>query len=251
MPFDSNKIFRVRELSLIYGSKDSTNAALSNVTLDIMSGQITALVGPSGSGKSSLLRCLCGLMSPTSGDIFYRDFEVTRLPSNRWTKLRRDEIHIVTQQVSLIPYLTIWENVELVLPKGDVEQRDQARALLKNLNLQGMCDKFPRQLSVGGRQRVTVIRALLNNPKVILMDEPTAALDVANAQAVMDVLRSRANEGVAIVMATHDFFIEQLADVVHFLRDGKQVSVNDRSREENTLASLELNNAKVVKTSEG
>lgn len=214
--------FEANQLSLEYKGRDVNTSALHNVSAVFPTGTITILGGPSGSGKSTLLNCLAGLKRPTRGAIKYEGTDVTNWSNRKWSELRQKEIHMVTQQTVLFPYLTIWENLLFVMPAKDSQQLELAARLLETMNLQANTHRYPRELSIGGRQRVAIIRALLGNPKVVLADEPTSALDEDNSKIVMETFSSYASDnGVTFIVATHDPFVMPYGHHCIKLKDGK------------------------------
>lgn len=217
----SNPTYVVRDLELEYISRDGTVTALKNMNLTIQRGKITLLVGPSGSGKSSLLHCLTGLLRPTKGAILFEGKDVTALSPRTWTRLRRNKIHVMTQQTILIPYLTVMENLQLTMQTQNKSELEMARHYLQRLNLSTFMNRYPKELSIGGRQRIAIIRAMLGAPSVVLADEPTAALDFDNSHLVMELLADLAETGVAVVVATHDSSVMPFGDACLTMRDGE------------------------------
>jgi ABC-type lipoprotein export system ATPase subunit len=200
---------------------------LHGVTFRADAGVCVALMGPSGSGKTSLLNCLSGITTPTSGTVRVGDVEVTRLGSSKRAEFRLQQVGMVFQFGELLPELTVVENVALPLrlvnvARADAEQR--ATQLLDRLGLQGRGSAHPNVLSGGETQRVGIARALVHTPRLVLADEPTGALDEANATQIGDLLVGTAKQlGATVVIATHDPLVAARADYVLRLRDGQVV----------------------------
>jgi putative ABC transport system ATP-binding protein len=211
---------RACNVSLAYSDGDITNYAVRDVTLEIPERGFFGIMGPSGSGKSSLLYLLSGLKRTTAGEVFFRDRRYHPMKEREITQLRRDSFGFVFQQPFLLNYLTAVENVLTAAPQSDNASSERARELLETLHIAHLKDKYPYHLSGGERQRVCVARAMINNPQVIFADEPTAALDHKNGHTVMDLLMSYRDRGVVIVV-THDPEMLIGADRVFQMRDGE------------------------------
>jgi putative ABC transport system ATP-binding protein len=212
--------------------------ALDRVDLYVAKGEFVAVVGPSGSGKSSLLYALGGLATPTSGHVFHGGTDVYDLGPSERAALRRTDVGFVFQTFNLVPYLTCEENVALpVMLAGHrrSEAFEAAAAVLERLCLAARRRHRPAQLSVGERQRVGIGRALVNGPEVLLADEPTGNLDPANADGVMDLFRKLNAEGQTIVMVTHDPRLAEMAGRVVRLAAG--AVAEDRASSQGRLAS--------------
>jgi putative ABC transport system ATP-binding protein len=210
-----------------YGSGDTLVRALDDVSLAIMPGDFVSIVGPSGSGKSTLLGLLGCLDAPTSGRIVVDGIDVTALADAARTQVRGRSIGFVFQQFHLIPHLDALGNVETaLLYRGlkPTERRERSLASLQRVGLAHRHDHRPVQLSGGEQQRVALARALVTEPKILLADEPTGALDSKNAANVMDILRSLRSPERAIVLVTHDVGIADSAARKISMRDGRIVS---------------------------
>ena len=200
--------------------------ALVDVDVSVDAGEFVALVGPSGSGKSTLLGLLGLLDRPTSGSIMLGDHDVSRARDGRRTRVRGDTIGFVFQQFHLIPHLTAVGNVETALLYRHLGRRQRRRQALEALDRVGLADRSdhrPVELSGGEQQRVAVARALVTGPKIILADEPTGALDTANAELVMQLLDSLPDQERAVVMVTHDLALAARAQRQVKMRDGRIV----------------------------
>ena len=198
---------------------------LKPTDLEVRAGELTIIAGPSGSGKSTLLTIMGFLLQPSAGRIFVQGREVTRLSASRLATLRRETIGFVFQQSVLLPALTVLENV--VLPYG-VQGRFVTRAIkaraktfLDKLGLGGYVGAMPPQLSLGQQQRVSIVRALINDPPLLLCDEPTSALDAESSAIVLDTLKKLSQEPArAVVMVTHDPRVFPFADRLLKIEDG-------------------------------
>ncbi len=200
-------MIRIAGLKKSFQDGDQRHDVLCGVDLDIAAGDFVALVGRSGSGKSTLLHCLAGIECADAGTIHIEEVEITSLDEAARTRLRRDRIGIVFQFFHLLPGLTVLENVELPAQlRGDrsTELRARAEALLEEVQLGERKLHFPDRLSGGEQQRVAIARALINDPALILADEPTGNLDAETADAILDLFRRiREKHGVTILMVTH------------------------------------------------
>lgn len=209
-------------VTLSYRDGDRVTHALQNVDLRLDPGRVYGIMGPSGSGKSSLLYLLSGLKRPTSGRVRFDGADLARLPDAARAHLRRTRFGFVFQQPFLLPWLTAMENALTGARDERSPDRSRANALFAELGIEGLGSKYPGQLSGGERQRVAVVRAMMNEPQILFADEPTAALDHENGQRVVDALaRWRAHGTVVIV--THDPEMVRDADTVIRLRDGRRV----------------------------
>jgi len=205
--------------SLAYTDGERTTYALRDVSVVLTPGRFYGIMGPSGSGKSSLLYVLSGLKRPSDGSARFGGFVYGEHAEADVTRLRREKFGFVFQQPFLLPYLSALENVILAAPKQDRAARDKARAALADFGLDGLENKLPSQLSGGEKQRVAVVRAMMNDPEVIFADEPTAALDQTNGHRVVDTLAAYRTRGT-VVIVTHDPAMVTEADEVLLLRDG-------------------------------
>lgn len=220
--------------------------AVDNASLEVDGGEVVALMDPSGSGKTTLLRALSLIDPPTAGRIVIDGETVCRdahvLVDDR--RLRRQKVGVVFQAYNLIPFLTAIENVALILTLNGVSGRDalhRARVLLDRLELLPRADMYPASLSGGERQRLAVARAVVNRPRVILADEPTAALDTEHGRAVMDLLRQLGREeNAAVIVVTHDQRMIEGFDRVYNITDGRidvrQPSASLVMRDEHRIA---------------
>ena len=216
-------LLEVRNAGKVYGGPNAPVTALADVSLSVYAGEFVALVGRSGCGKSTLLN-LCGAMDfPSSGEVVI-DGEVTsRLTDAALTRLRREKIGFVFQSFQLLHTLTALANVELpLLLARKANSRKIAEERLRWVEMGAYADRFPHQLSGGQQQRIAIARALAQDPRLVLADEPTGNLDTATAETVLGLLRRTVDEfGVAVILATHSREGLALADRVLSLRDGR------------------------------
>lgn len=200
-------MLKVKRVSKIYKKHAQEVKAIDDVSLEIAKGDFVSIIGPSGSGKSSLLLMLGGMLSPTSGQVFIEDESIYDLAPNQIAALRQKKIGFVFQTFNLIPYLSALQNVQVPLllsGKNPKEQLKKAHYLLERVGLADRMDHKPSELSVGQQQRVALARMLANDPSIILADEPTGNLDPEMSEMVIKFLIDLNNEGRTIVMVTHD-----------------------------------------------
>ncbi|HTE21591.1 MAG TPA: ABC transporter ATP-binding protein [Candidatus Limnocylindria bacterium] len=216
-------IIELQEVSKLYGFGDATTVALDEVSLAIDAGEFVAVMGPSGSGKSTLMNVIGLLDRPTHGNYKLNGRQVERLRPTRQAKARRDTIGFVFQSFNLLPKLSVLDNVALPLAyKGMSQARRQKRAA-EILDRVGLADReyfMPRQLSGGQAQRAAIARALINNPNIIIADEPTGNLDSASSRLVMELLSDVHKAGNTILMVTHNPELTRYASRVVFMHDG-------------------------------
>jgi putative ABC transport system ATP-binding protein len=212
-----------------YVTTGATVRAVDEVSFSLQPGDFVALVGPSGSGKTTLLAMLAGLLEPTSGSITIAGQELSAMSEKERAQFRRRNIGFTFQANNLVPYLTALENIELLLRLNhelDAAGRARARELLVRLGLEERLNALPRQLSGGQQQRVAIARSLINQPTLVLADEPTASLDTERAFQVMDTLSALVHEqGRAGIMVTHDLRLVEYVDWVIQLVDGHMENV--------------------------
>ncbi|RBY87028.1 ABC transporter ATP-binding protein [Blastococcus sp. TF02A-26] len=231
---------RATGLTRTYGRGATAVHALAGVDVAFTRGAFTAIMGPSGSGKSTLMHCLAGLDTPTGGQVFLGDTELTRLRDDQLTKLRRERIGFVFQSFNLLPVLDARENI--VLPMQLAGRRPDPAwfdAVVARLGLRDRLRHRPSELSGGQQQRVAVARALLSRPDVVFADEPTGNLDSRSGAEVLDLLRSSVREtGQTVVMVTHDPAAAAYADRVVLLADGRLAGEIDRPTADSVLSAL-------------
>lgn len=217
-------LLSVRQIEKVYGSRDSVTRALAGVSFDVMPGEFVGIMGPSGSGKTTLLNCVATIDTVTSGHILVGGRDITALRSRQLSRFRRDDLGFVFQDSNLLDTLTGFENVALALtikgtPAMEVQRRvaDVAAAL----GVGEVLGKYPSQMSGGQKQRVAAARAIVADPKLILADEPTGALDSRSATVMLetlDLLNKSLN--ATIMMVTHDSYAASFAQRILFIKDG-------------------------------
>lgn len=218
-------IIETRNISKTFGTKEISVKAVQGVNLAVKQGEFVAIVGPSGSGKSSLLHILGAMEKPTSGEVFFRGKSLSGMRDGERTGLRAKEIGFIFQTFNLLPMLSAFENVEVVMRFANIGRKQRvtrANRLLNKVGLAKRAKHQPMNLSGGERQRVAIARALANRPSLILADEPTGNLDTKTGIKILEMLRDICNkEKQTVIMVTHDFRIASYADRVLVLRDGR------------------------------
>lgn len=221
-------IVELKNVSRVYQSGDHEQKALDNVDLSLEEGKFIVILGPSGAGKSTLLNLLGGLDSPTSGQIVVDGKDISALSGNELAAYRAATVGFVFQFYNLIPTLTVKENVALV--KEIAPDALSAEKMISEVGLADHLNNFPSELSGGEQQRVSIARALAKNPKILLCDEPTGALDSETGVLVLKLLLSMAkNYGKTIVIVTHNQNIAKMADVIVRVKNGKIKSVEKQA----------------------
>lgn len=214
----NNNVLEFKDVWKIYQMGDEKINALAGINLNIKNGSFTSIMGPSGSGKSTLLHVGGILDMPTKGTLLMNGKDTSTLSGKEQATFRRNEIGFVFQRFNLMPQLSALENVLLPMIKPDLEK---AKELLDKMGLEGKHNKRPSQLSGGEQQRVSIARALINDPSLILADEPTGELDTKNAEVIMGILQDlNKKEGVTIIIVTHNPLAAEFTDEIIEMRDG-------------------------------
>ena len=215
---------RCQGLTKEYGTGDNKVVALSGVNLDVNYGEMTLLVGPSGCGKTTLISIIAGLLNPTTGTIQVLDQELTRISSGKKTRFRGESVGFVFQQYNLLPALNAAENAAIPLIINGWDRKKAVQKAIECLSLVGMGNRaksLPNQLSGGQQQRVAIARSLVINPRLLVCDEPTAALDAKSGQTVMQLLRQVAVQiDRAVIVVTHDNRVFNYGDRIVEMEDG-------------------------------
>ncbi len=222
-------MIKINGLTKTYRTEEVVTLALDGISLHIKNHEFVSIMGPSGCGKSTLLNILGMLDKPDSGNYMFNGTEVTSLNENKQCDLRKENIGFIFQQFNLIQELTAFENVELPLEYSGVrssERKQMVEKALKDVNMWHRRNHFPNQLSGGQQQRVAIARAIVNNPKLILADEPTGNLDSKNGIEVMEMLTSLNDRGTTIVMVTHSEHDARFSHRIINMLDGKLVVEN-------------------------
>lgn len=220
-------LLKLDKVSKVYGEGNTEVAALHPMSLDVKAGEFIGIVGPSGSGKSTLLSIAGALLSPSKGDIYIREQNITQLSEKEMTDIRLKKIGFIFQFANLVPYLNVKEQLLYIAKlKKESKQESEKRAdhLLAAFGLGERKNHYPNQLSGGEKQRVAIARAFMNNPDLILADEPTASLDSKRAREVVEMMKREVKESQkAAIMITHDERMLDVCDRILTLRDGKLV----------------------------
>jgi putative ABC transport system ATP-binding protein len=223
---------RAVRLSKVYGAGDTQVVALDEVSVEFGRERFTAIMGPSGSGKSTLMNVIGCLDTPTAGEYWLNGLQVSKMSDDALARVRNKEIGFVFQTFNLLPRASALHNVELPLVYAGVpgdERRRRAKEALERVQLGSRIDHRPNELSGGQRQRVAIARALVNNPSILLADEPTGNLDSATSEEIMKVFETLASQGQTVIMVTHEPDIASHARRIIVLRDGIVSSDERRS----------------------
>ncbi|MGI8282231.1 ABC transporter ATP-binding protein [Bacillus mycoides] len=224
-------LLKLDQVSKVYGEGDTEVTALHPITLDVREGEFIGIVGPSGSGKSTLLSIAGALLSPSKGNIYVSGKDITSLSEKEMTEVRLKRIGFIFQFANLVPFLTVKEQLLYIAKlKGENKTyaNEYATELLKTFGLTHRINHYPRQLSGGEKQRVAIARAFMNNPDLILADEPTASLDSKRAREVVEMMKNEVKKNKkAAIMITHDEKMLDVCDRILTLRDGKLLRKNE------------------------
>lgn len=216
-------MIKMENISKIYGKDESRVVALSNVNLTIDKGDFIAIIGPSGGGKSTLLNILGLLSESTAGKYIFEDKEVCKLSDNESSDIRKEKIGFVFQNFALVANESVKYNMMLPLKFSKLNRKERiekVESLLKAFGMEKFKEKNVSNLSGGQKQRVAIMRALINNPKVLLADEPTGALDSKNSEMIIELFEKLNKEGQTIVMVTHDQNLAKRANKIYRIVDG-------------------------------
>ena len=218
-------ILSIKNIEKYYGNKSSLTKAIDNISLDVEGSEFVAIMGSSGSGKTTLLNCISTIDKVTSGHIYVKDKDITKLKGNDLNKFRRESLGFIFQDFNLLDTLTAYENIALALSiqnKSFEEIDERVKNVAKQLNIEECLNKYPYQMSGGQKQRVASARAIITNPYLVLADEPTGALDSKSAKMLLERFEYLNKELEAtILMVTHDAFTASYASRVIFIKDGK------------------------------
>ena len=218
-------ILKISNVEKYYGSKSSLTKAIDNISFEVDKGEFVAIMGASGSGKTTLLNCISTIDRVTTGHIFVGSLDITKLKGNDLNKFRREELGFIFQDFNLLDTLTAYENIALALSIQNVKASEIDRRInkvAKELDIKDVLKKYPYQMSGGQKQRVASARAIITNPKLVLADEPTGALDSKSAKMLLERFDYLNKElDATILMVTHDAFTASYATRVIFIKDGK------------------------------
>ena len=216
------KAIELKNVKKSFKDGDETIEALKETNFSVDKGEFVAIIGPSGSGKSTLLTIAGGLQSPSSGEIWINGRALNEKKEKARAKVRFEEIGFILQASNLVPFLTVKKQLQLVDKVNKAKENRAGLDLLKRLGLEKLVDKYPEELSGGERQRVAIVRALYNDPTIILADEPTASSDTEKAYEVVKILAKEAKEkNKSTIMVTHDLRLVDYCDKVYLMEDGR------------------------------
>lgn len=214
-----NSFIKLKNVRKSYIVGEQQFNALDGVDLEINQGEFVVILGPSGAGKSTLLNLLGGMDKPTSGNIFIGENDISKYTDKELTRYRASDVGFIFQFYNIMPTLTVDENVNLI--KDVTNTSNDSKEVLKSVGLLKHMDKFPQELSGGEQQRVSIARAIMKNPKVLLCDEPTGALDSKTGVEVLKLLRKQSDFDTTVIIVTHNALIAKVADRVIKVKNGK------------------------------
>ena len=219
---ESDGIIALNNITKVYDLGELQVTALDNVSFCCRKGEVVSIMGPSGSGKSTLMNLLGCLDRPTSGSYCLEEQDVSSLNDNELAMIRNKKLGFVFQSYKLLPKMTALENVALpIVYSGQGHRRERALEALESVGIANRAHHHPTEMSGGEQQRVAIARALVNNPRIILADEPTGNLDTKSSHTVMDVLLEQRKKGITIIIVTHEEDIASYTERTIYLRDGK------------------------------
>ncbi|MFI8708960.1 ABC transporter ATP-binding protein [Bacillus sp. NPDC077411] len=222
---NASSLLKLEQVSKVYGERDTEVTALHPITLDVKEGEFIGIVGPSGSGKSTLLSIAGALLSPSKGNVYISDQNITKLSQKEMTDIRLRKIGFIFQFANLVPFLTVKEQLLYIAKLKGKDKKEAgkfAKKLLETFGLSNRINHYPNQLSGGEKQRVAIARAFMNNPDLILADEPTASLDSKRGREVVELMKQEVKKNKkAAIMITHDEKMLDVCDRILTLRDGK------------------------------
>jgi len=216
-------VIQIKNLCKDYNRNGKILHALNNINLEINSGDFINIIGRSGSGKSTLLNICAGMLTPTSGQIFYHNHDISRKNDNELSRIRNKNIGFIPQEASALENLSVIENILLpacIYSRDNNNIEEYARNLLGKFNISGLADSFPEELSGGELRRVLIARALINHPEIIIADEPVSDLDINSACEVMKIFADLNYEGVTILMVSHDLDTLKYGNKIYTMSSG-------------------------------
>ena len=220
-----SNVLEVKNIEKYYGNKSNLTKAITGITFNVGKGEFVGIMGASGSGKTTLLNCISTIDRVTAGQIIINNQDITKLKGNKLNKFRREELGFIFQDFNLLDTLTSYENIALALTIQKVNPHEidkRVKEVAEKLEIKEILDKYPYQISGGQKQRVASARAIITNPKIVLADEPTGALDSKSARQLLETFENLNQKlGATILMVTHDAFTASYADRIIFIKDGK------------------------------
>ena len=220
-----SNVLEVKNIEKYYGNKSNLTKAIDGISFNVEKGEFVGIMGASGSGKTTLLNCISTIDRVTAGKIIINNQDITKLKGNKLNKFRREELGFIFQDFNLLDTLTAYENIALALTIQKVNSHEidkKVKEIAEKLEISGILNKYPYQISGGQKQRVASARAIITNPKMVLADEPTGALDSKSARQLLETFEHLNQKlGATILMVTHDAFTASYAERIIFIKDGK------------------------------
>lgn len=219
------EVLKVENILKYYGARGNITKAVNDISFNVQEGEFIAIMGPSGSGKSTLLNCISTIDNVTSGHIYVNNEDITKLKKKSLAKFRREDLGFIFQDFNLLDTLTVFENIALALTICKESPKNIKKKVLETaqkLDIKEILEKYPYEISGGQKQRVAAARAIVTNPKMILADEPTGALDSKSSRMLLESLEKLNKEyNASILMVTHDAFAASFAHRILFIKDGE------------------------------
>ena len=220
-----SNVLEVKNIEKYYGNKSNLTKAIDGISFNVGEGEFVGIMGASGSGKTTLLNCISTIDRVTAGKIIINNQDITKLKGNKLNKFRREELGFIFQDFILLDTLTAYENIALALTIQKVNSHEidkKVKEIAQKLEISEILNKYPYQISGGQKQRVASARAIITNPKMVLADEPTGALDSKSARQLLETFEHLNQKlGATILMVTHDAFTASYAERIIFIKDGK------------------------------
>ena len=220
-----SNVLEVKNIEKYYGNKSNLTKAIDGISFNVREGEFVGIMGASGSGKTTLLNCISTIDRVTAGKIIINNQDITKLKGNKLNKFRREELGFIFQDFNLLDTLTAYENIALALTIQKVNSHEidkKVKEIAGKLEISEILNKYPYQISGGQKQRVASSRAIITNPKMVLADEPTGALDSKSARQLLETFEHLNQKlGATILMVTHDAFTASYAERIIFIKDGK------------------------------
>ena len=226
-----NRLIELKNVQKSYLVGDQKYNALDGINLSIDQGEFVVILGPSGAGKSTLLNLLGGMDKPTSGEIYIGENNIAKYSEKELTRYRANDVGFIFQFYNIMPTLTVEENVNLI--KDVTNTSKDSKEVLKSVGLLRHGNKFPQELSGGEQQRVSIARAIMKNPKILLCDEPTGALDSKTGVEVLKLLKKQSDEDTTVIIVTHNSLFAEIADKVIYIKNGliDKVDINKKPKD--------------------